>query len=240
MSSSKLAKSFFETTSSSFEFSNEAIRDRLDEMARLYPDHVAYIVEHNGDLEVTYAELRKRVECLARHLLVMGFEKGDRLAFQIPNSAETIFIVFACIYIGVVAVPIDMNLNAAELEYFLVLSEPKGLICMPFFGGFPSLEVFKQVCPEIELTKRGELASAKLHNLKHVILLRSFWNLESEGEMDFDWSKFWKFEEIFNTNAELSSTDFPSISPNDDAFVTFTVSIFLIYYQMIHYNSYIL
>ena len=59
-----------------FTFLEDNLRDRIDLFASLYPDHVAYIFAQNGGYQMTYFDLKLRVERVALHLIRLGFKKG--------------------------------------------------------------------------------------------------------------------------------------------------------------------
>src|SRR5260370_9479043 len=61
-------------------------------------------------------------------LAAIGFAAGDRLALLLPNSPEYIELVYACSWLGVIAVPINARLSAAEIDRVLLDAKPRGLV----------------------------------------------------------------------------------------------------------------
>jgi acyl-CoA synthetase (AMP-forming)/AMP-acid ligase II len=57
-----------------------------------------------------------------------GFAAGHRLALLLPNEREYIELVYACAWLGVIAVPLNTRLTAVELDHVLTDASPRGLI----------------------------------------------------------------------------------------------------------------
>src|SRR5262249_13468995 len=76
----------------------------------------------------TFRELHDRVAGIAAALHRQCFAAGDRLALLLPNEREYIELVYACAWLGVIAVPLNTRLAAAELDHVLTDASPRGLI----------------------------------------------------------------------------------------------------------------
>lgn len=216
-----------------YTFMNDTLKDRIDLMASLYPDHVPYIFEQNGGLHMTYMDLKNEVESKARNLLRLGFKKGDRLAMQLPDTVELVMLMFACACIGVIAVPIDSTRFSHELVHMLEKANPKGVVLMTSFDGIKYLDNFKQLCPELKNYEKGQLISEKFSELKHVICLKKFIGLQLEHDPTDDFSGIWDYDEVFNSQdySSLDEIQFPHVDSNDIFILLFTVYIYIyIYY----------
>jgi long-chain acyl-CoA synthetase len=82
----------------------------------------------SGENRSTFRELRDRVARIAAALRRHGFTAGDRLALLLPNEREYIELVYACAWLGVIAVPLNTRLAAVELDHVLTDASPRGLI----------------------------------------------------------------------------------------------------------------
>src|SRR5258707_1546736 len=82
----------------------------------------------SGGRRSTFRELRDRVASIAAALHRHGFAAGDRLALLLPNERETIELVYACAWLGVIAVPLNTRLTAVELDHVLADASPRALI----------------------------------------------------------------------------------------------------------------
>ena len=82
----------------------------------------------SGGRRSTFRELRDRVASIAAALHSHGFAAGDRLALLLLNECEYIELVYACAWLGVIAVPLNTRLTAVELDHVLTDARPRGLI----------------------------------------------------------------------------------------------------------------
>ena len=93
--------------------------------ARLHPDRVAVV---DRGVELTYAELERRVRTLAEAFRRAGCTRGDRIATLVGNSADHVVAFFACARAGLVLVPLSWRLTSTELADQLVLGDPAVLL----------------------------------------------------------------------------------------------------------------
>ena len=92
------------------------VDDFLRRPVQLYPGKTAVV---DGDRRFTYAELDARVNRLSHALLRLGVAKGDRVCILSPNSHFFLESFYATSQIGVVLVPLNYRLLAADHEYIL-------------------------------------------------------------------------------------------------------------------------
>jgi long-chain acyl-CoA synthetase len=97
----------------------------LGRATRYYTLRTALVVEGAA---VSFKALEERVKNIAAALAAKGFAAGDRLALLLPNSPEYIELVYACSWLGVIAVPINARLSAAEINQVLLDAKPRGLV----------------------------------------------------------------------------------------------------------------
>jgi long-chain acyl-CoA synthetase len=90
-----------------------------------YPERPALSLDQST---LTFSQLHDRVKRLAAGLSGAGFKKKDRLAILLPNSPEYIELVYACSWLGVIAVPINVRLSVPEIDNVLVDSSPRGIV----------------------------------------------------------------------------------------------------------------
>src|ERR1700719_4302659 len=97
----------------------------LGRSARYFPELPAF--SSNGTRS-TFRELHDRVGRIAAALTKHGFKAGDRLAILLPNEPDYIQLVYACAWLGVIAVPLNTRLSAKEIDGILSDANPRGLI----------------------------------------------------------------------------------------------------------------
>jgi acetyl-CoA synthetase len=62
--------------------------------------------ENGAQREISFAELNAEVNALARYLVSLGLQKGDRVAMCMPMTPEVVTILYACLKLGLIVVPI--------------------------------------------------------------------------------------------------------------------------------------
>jgi acyl-CoA synthetase (AMP-forming)/AMP-acid ligase II len=92
----------------------------LTRAAARCPGKTALVIEEQ---RLSYAELDRRAQDLARRLLISGAAPGDRVALHMHNGAALAVSYFGCFYAGMIAVPINTRMNAPEIEYVLQHSD---------------------------------------------------------------------------------------------------------------------
>jgi fatty-acyl-CoA synthase len=101
------------------------LHDYLDYRAREHaPDEFAV----QGDRRITYGDVLSEVNRLANALIAAGLQPGDRIAILSKNSIEYAVTYFAASKAGVVPVPLNYRLAAAEWAYIINDSGAKLLI----------------------------------------------------------------------------------------------------------------
>jgi long-chain acyl-CoA synthetase len=97
----------------------------LGRAARFCPERTALA---DGRTRSTFRELHDRVAGIAAALTRHGFRVGDRLAILLPNEREYLELVYACSWLGVIAVPLNARLSATEIDHVIDDASPRGLI----------------------------------------------------------------------------------------------------------------
>lgn len=98
------------------------IYDGLERNARNRGDKVAIIF---NDRTYTYKEYNEQVNRMAHALIQFGVKKGDKIALMMKNSDLFIFVYYAILKAGAVAVPINFRLTAHEVSYILNNSDSR-------------------------------------------------------------------------------------------------------------------
>lgn len=113
-------------------------------MADTFPDHDAIVSRHQGTT-LSYAELIVRADEVAKGLLALGFEKGERIGVWATDNIQWLLVQLATARIGVVLVNINPAYRPRELEYALNKSEVQGLFVMPHFKSSDYLAMLKEL-----------------------------------------------------------------------------------------------
>jgi fatty-acyl-CoA synthase len=96
----------------------ETIGQNLRRTVARAGDREALVVPSQG-YRATYAEFWKQTTDVARGLLALGVQRGDRVGIWSPNRFEWVVVQYATARVGAVLVNINPAYKAAELEYAL-------------------------------------------------------------------------------------------------------------------------
>lgn len=104
---------------------NHTLGDIPRRSASMHPSKTAII---DGDVVLTFAEFENLVDRAAAALHDNGFARGDRIGLLSHNCWQYAVLAFATARIGLVLVPINFMLGAAEIAYILGHSRVTGFI----------------------------------------------------------------------------------------------------------------
>lgn len=158
------------------------IGDLFDDIVARGPESEALVVRHQG-VRWTYRELQERVDALARGLMSLGLEVGDRIGIWSPNWAEWVVTQFATAKIGAILVNVNPAYRTHELKYALEQSGCVALIIAPPFKTSDYAALLTEVVPELPSSTSGRLHSATLPDLRTVI---AFGDQDVPGTLTWD------------------------------------------------------
>ena len=101
-----------------------------------------------ADQVVSYEALDRSTDALAGWLLREGLQTGDRVALHWCNSVELVNLYFACFKAGLIAVPVNNRMKAAEIAYVLGHSRAKLCFSQPELA--PLCEEARTDCPDLQ------------------------------------------------------------------------------------------
>jgi long-chain acyl-CoA synthetase len=98
----------------------------LSNSLKLFRDKEAIITEEKA---LTYDELDHFSTIIAANLQKeCGVKKGDRVATIVGNRYQFPLVLFACVKLGAIMVPVNVRLAAEEMDYILGHSEVKVIV----------------------------------------------------------------------------------------------------------------
>ena len=107
------------------------IGDSLRRMAGMFPDRVAVV---DGADRVTYAELNDSAEHVARALLDLGLPAQSPVAMLMMNSWRFLSTYYGCAKSGMVAMPVNIVLTAADQRWILADAEATVIVVDAMFA----------------------------------------------------------------------------------------------------------
>src|SRR2546421_12738606 len=119
---------------------------------------------------ITFAGLRARVDAFAAGLAALGLGKGDALGIWLPNRPLWYVAQYAAARLGVIVVALNPRYRAHELTYILGQSRAAALLVTDHLGAIDYLDLLAEAIPDLRSATPGELASAALPHLRHVLV----------------------------------------------------------------------
>ena len=121
------------------------LADVFEGIARVVPDREAVLDDHQV---LTWTQLDRQSNALARHLLVGGAVTGDKVAIYSYNRAEYTVTLAACFKARLVPVNINYRYRDEELSYIFDNSDSVAVVFEAGFG--PNLERLRAGLPKLE------------------------------------------------------------------------------------------
>ena len=138
----------------------------LDAAASRYAEKEAMVY---GKERVTYSQLLKRVNDLAKGFIKLGVKKNDKIGIWMPDNPEWIYVYFAAAKVGAVSVHINARLRAKDAQYIIGHSDTALLV---FSDKAPEIVdyvgMMYEISPTIRQTKGYKLSLAEFPLLQYV------------------------------------------------------------------------
>ncbi|MGH8929730.1 MAG: AMP-binding protein [Egibacteraceae bacterium] len=131
----------------------ETIGSNLERTVARVPDAEALVVRHQ-DLRYRYAELNDAVDVVARGLIDLGIEVGDRVGIWSPNNAEWVLLQYATAKAGAILVNINPAYRRLELTHALNQSGCRLLFSARSFKTSDYQEMIESVSPDLRHLER--------------------------------------------------------------------------------------
>ena len=162
----------------------ETIGEMLENIVSRYPDNDA-LVAVDQNIRWTYSEFLQKVDELARSLMSLGVNKGDRVGIWAMNYAEWVVVQFATAKCGAIMVNINPAYRTFELEYALKQAEVHTLILQGRFKNSDYVGMLYEACPEVIESRPGRISTEKFPFLRNVVFMG---NIPYNGM--FTWDEF--------------------------------------------------
>jgi 2,3-dihydroxybenzoate-AMP ligase len=130
---------------------DRSVTSVFEELFARHAERVALVA---GDRRISYADLARGAERLARHFLELGIRPLDRVVVQLPNVPEFVYVYFALQRIGAIPVMALPPHRHREIQYFAELTEAVAYVVPDRMGDFSFLELaerIKRECPSLRL-----------------------------------------------------------------------------------------
>ncbi|KUG21246.1 long-chain-fatty-acid--coa ligase [hydrocarbon metagenome] len=165
-----MAESSYACGTSALPLQGITIGEMLNRIAARYPENDALISAHQH-IRWTYGEFLERVHTLARALMALDVERGDRVGIWALNYAEWVLVQFATAKIGAIMVNINPAYRTYEFEYAMRQAEVQTLILMGRFKTSDYVGMFYEACPEAFEARPGRINSEAFPFLRNVVFM---------------------------------------------------------------------
>jgi fatty-acyl-CoA synthase len=142
----------------------------LDETVAKYPDTDA-VVYVDRDFRLTYREFGALVDTLAKGLMALGVQKGEKVAVWANNVPYWVALQFATAKIGAILLTVNTHYRSHEFKYLLENSETENLFIIGNYRDHDYLATVNELIPELKTQERGQLRTNKYPKLKRLFYL---------------------------------------------------------------------
>jgi len=116
-----------------------SVRDWLDRRAAETPDRISHVFADEGGAVLTWGELRRSAQAIARRLSGLGTGKGESVAICQTNGGGAVLALFGVLYGGFRATPLNLAAGPAAMGYALAHSGARHA-----FVGSDQMEMFRE------------------------------------------------------------------------------------------------
>lgn len=158
-------------------------------------DHPAIIWEGDdgSNRTLTYGELHDMSSRVAALLVRLGIRSGDAVGVYMPMVPEVVAVLFGCLKIGAVAVPVFSGFGDAPLAARMADAEAKVLF---------TADVGFRRGKEIPIKPDADMAAELLPGLEHIVVV-----MRSKQKTDWvEGRDLWWHEEIEKAGASIPDT----------------------------------
>ncbi len=145
------------------------IPEHFSHVVKKFSGHEA-VVSIPQDRRLSYSQLAIEIDKLARGLLGMGFNKGERIGIWSTNNIEWLLLQMATARIGAILVNINPAYRPQELAYALQRSEVQGLFVIPSFRSSDYIAMLVDLIPELLSTTSTTLENQDFPKLQKIIV----------------------------------------------------------------------
>ncbi|WP_034636275.1 AMP-binding protein [Desulfovibrio cuneatus] len=142
----------------------------LDATIAAHPNADA-IVYVDRNVRQTWAEFGTAVDDLAKGLMALGVEPGEKIAIWATNVPHWVTTMFAAARIGAVLLTVNTSYREHELEYLLQHSQCENLFVIEGNRDHGFVQTLGAVVPELTTSQPGNVQSKTFPHLKRVIFL---------------------------------------------------------------------
>ena len=142
----------------------------LDETVERFPGQDA-VVYADRDYRQTWREFSDTVDTVAKGLMALGVQRGEKVAVWATNVPHWVTLQFATAKIGAILLTININYKSAEIEYLLKQSDCENIFVIDGYRDSDYVNILYDLIPELKGRPRNNFRSERFPCLKRVMFL---------------------------------------------------------------------
>ncbi len=142
----------------------------LHETASKYPDEDA-VVYVDRNYRLTWRQFDELTDELAKGLMALGIQKGEKVAVWATNVPFWVALMFATAKMGAILLTVNTAYKRNELKYLLTNSDADNIFITNGFRDSDYIEILYDLAPELRTMQRGAIKSETFPHLKRVCFL---------------------------------------------------------------------
>ena len=141
----------------------------FQEIVETFPDQEA-VVSLPQEKRLTYRDFRQEIRELAKGLLALGVQRGDRVGIWSTNNVEWVLLQMATAQVGAILVNINPGYRPRGLKHALERARVQVLFLIPSFKTSNYVEMIVELVPEVMQATHEKLTCEALPDLRHLIV----------------------------------------------------------------------
>ncbi len=142
----------------------------LDDTVARFPNNDA-VVYVDREYRQTWKEFAQTVDELAKGLMALGVQKGEKVAIWANNVPYWVALQFATAKIGAILITVNTNYREHELRYLLQHSECENLFIVDGLRDHDFVKTLYEISPELKFQSRDHFNTNIFPHLRRIFFL---------------------------------------------------------------------
>jgi len=149
-------------------FRKRTLGSLLDAAAEDYGEREALVF---GEQRSNYQELKNETDRIAKGLMAIGVEPGERVALWMTNRPEWLYLMFAIAKVGACIVPLNTRYRTDDVAYTVNQSRSATLISLDRSGPIDFQGMLAESMDNISPNPAGGIQVGNFPELRRVVIL---------------------------------------------------------------------
>ena len=140
----------------------------LDEAAAKYGEREGLVFQEQ---RLSYIDLKTQTDRVAKGLMAIGVEPGERVALWMTNRPEWLYLMFAIAKVGACIVPLNTRYRTEDVAYSVNQSRSATLISLERSGPIDFQAMLLESMTDPSAGEPGEIRVSNYPDLRRVVIL---------------------------------------------------------------------